>query len=251
LRAPDEAAYETANCRGVENLCQALRRAKAKLRRFVLISSLAAAGPARPGEKITDVQNARPLSLYGKSKLAGEKTLSRYGSDFPIAILRPPAIYGPRDRSFYPFFRLARRHVCLVPGNPGMRLSALHVEDVVEAAVLADEKKEAVGRTFLLSDDHPRTLEEFAKSLVRTVTDFCLPLYVSSGLVRFVSRNSAFLAEVFGIPQARGADKLEELCAGSWSADDSQAHRCLGFRPRWELEQGLKDAYLWYTSMGW
>ncbi len=251
MRASDPAGYEAANCRGIGNLCRALRRAKAKLRRFVLVSSLAAAGPAGAGEKISDGREDRPLSFYGKSKLMGEKTLEEYKNDFPIAILRPPVIYGPRDRGFYPFFRLARRHICLIPGNPGMWLSALHVEDVVEAAILADEKREANGRTFLLSDDQPRTLGEFVRSVGQAVTGLRLPLYVPSRLVRFLARHSAFLAEVFGIHLPLSADKLEELCVGSWSADDSQARRYLGFRPRWGLEQGLKDTHLWYTSMGW
>jgi len=251
MRAADPAAFEAANRRGVENLCQSMRRAKANLRRFVLISSLAAAGPAGPGEKITEVRKPRPISHYGISKLAGERALSRYGDDFPVVILRPPAIFGPRDRGFYPLFQMARRHICLIPGNPGMRLSALHVDDVVEAAVLADEKEEASGRTFVLSDDEPGTLEEFSISLARAVTDFRLPLYVPAGLVRLLARNMAFLAGIFGIPISFGRDKLEELCVGSWSADDSQARRRLGFRPRWELLPGLKDAYLWYTAMGW
>ena len=76
---------------------------------FVLISSLAAHGPAGLDQPAVETDPCRPITAYGRSKLAAEKLVWSRDWPFRTAILRPPALYGPRDREFLPLFKLALR----------------------------------------------------------------------------------------------------------------------------------------------
>ena len=81
--------------------------------RFVFVSSLAAREPK--------------LSKYGASKAHAEKLVKASGLDWTI--VRPPAIYGPRDREMLEMFRAARWGVLPMP--PAGRMSIVHVSDGV------------------------------------------------------------------------------------------------------------------------
>src|SRR5205823_6323062 len=80
-------------------------------RRFVLVSSLAAAGPTRPGAPVDETRPPSPVTPYGQSKLAAEVLVRAMA--FPWTIVRPPTVYGERDREVLKLFKLAGRATLL------------------------------------------------------------------------------------------------------------------------------------------
>lgn len=87
------------NALGTERLAKVVAEERPGLSRFVYVSSLAASGPASSLEApLTESQAEHPVSAYGESKLAGEHALLRYKDVYPISIIRPPMVYGPRDK---------------------------------------------------------------------------------------------------------------------------------------------------------
>src|SRR4051812_9915057 len=65
----------------------------------LVVSSLAAAGPSPFPDAPRDEQEPpAPVSTYGRSKLAGERAARARASRVPLTIVRPPIVYGPRDR---------------------------------------------------------------------------------------------------------------------------------------------------------
>ena len=108
--APDPADFRAANVEGTQNLLQACQ--DAGVRRFVFVSSLSAREPG--------------LSRYGASKAEAEKWVGASGLDWTI--VRPPAVYGPRDSDMLELFRAAR--FGLVPVPPRGRTSIIYVEDL-------------------------------------------------------------------------------------------------------------------------
>ncbi|MEE9161328.1 MAG: NAD(P)-dependent oxidoreductase, partial [Candidatus Neomarinimicrobiota bacterium] len=101
--------YDRVNRRGTEALVKVTAPSVATVRRFVMVSSLAAAGPAKMGQPLTESSPPAPVSWYGKTKLAGEQALK--GAPFPWTVLRPCMVYGPHDRGLRRFFTLAARHI--------------------------------------------------------------------------------------------------------------------------------------------
>src|SRR5205814_7617684 len=104
VRRLDE--FEAINVGGTHRLLEAAC-ASPEVRRFVLVSSLAAHGPSDSPQPRAVEAEARPVSEYGRSKLAAEREALRYADRLSVAVVRPPAIYGPRDPETFPFFRFA------------------------------------------------------------------------------------------------------------------------------------------------
>src|ERR1700722_12501724 len=107
-RSPEE--FHRTNVDGTRNLIEAAKVHAPKLRRFVLVSSLAAAGPSLDGVPL-DRDGAGPVTHYGRSKLEAERVVLAAKDSLPVTILRPGAIYGPRDQEILVFFKSVKSGV--------------------------------------------------------------------------------------------------------------------------------------------
>jgi hypothetical protein len=130
-RARRSEDYYSVNAGGTRRVAAAALRAGA--RRFVLISSLAARGPDG---------HDHPESDYGRSKLEAETHLLALGGRMEAVVLRPAAVYGPRDTDLLPLFRMARAGWLPVPRGAAP-LQPIYAEDAARAALAA--AREPVG----------------------------------------------------------------------------------------------------------
>ncbi|HEX5940289.1 MAG TPA: NAD-dependent epimerase/dehydratase family protein, partial [Dehalococcoidia bacterium] len=132
--------------------------------RFVYISSLAAAGPSRPGEPRTETMPETPVSDYGRSKLAAEEIVRGYSDRLETVIIRPPVVYGPRDPAMLSVFKLAKSP--LRPGVGSDRpLSLVYVDDLVLGIVLAGDSTVAAGGTYFMAHPEPLTTRQLGDML--------------------------------------------------------------------------------------
>jgi len=112
---------------------------------MVLVSSMAAGGPSRPGSPRRESDADQPVSDYGRSKLAAERAAMGMSNEVPVSIIRPPIIFGPGDRSSLPIFqgvKSLRLHP--VPGFRKFPISIVYVADLCEALVRIAERGERV-----------------------------------------------------------------------------------------------------------
>jgi nucleoside-diphosphate-sugar epimerase len=207
------------------------------------VSSQAAAGPSPDGLPITEDRPPNPLTHYGRSKLAGERALEASGIHFTV--VRPPAIYGPRDRALLPFFRLAASGFAPGLEGRGRRFNLLHARDVASGILRAAEAEGARGRVYFLSDgqgygygDLARGMgKAFGKALRRIpVPDFVLDLAAAlcDEAMGLLGRAAVF-----------GRDKARELKARWWLCSAGRAERELGWRPSVGLDEGLLETAGW------
>ena len=136
-RAHDEAAYRRANV----GTTRVLMNAAATLPqppRVVVLGSLAAVGPSFDGRPVAEDAPPRPLTAYGRTKLEAER-VALASPVVPVVVLRAPAVYGPRDRDLFTFFRLAALGIMPVPAGPDRAIQLIHVRDLVEALLRAGE----------------------------------------------------------------------------------------------------------------
>ena len=145
-KATKEEEFFTANAVCTGNLARVAAERNPGLSRFVYVSSLAAAGPSSSGMPLKEDCRPMPVSFYGKSKLEGEKSVLRFRHRIPVTIVRPPAVYGPRDNDFLVMFRMVKKGIFPYWGK-GL-YSMLYVEDLVTGIILSAEKKEAEDKTF-------------------------------------------------------------------------------------------------------
>lgn len=229
---PDPAEFARANVEGTANLVSAASRAGVK--RFVFVSSLAAREPR--------------LSAYGASKAEAEALVEASGLEWTI--VRPPAVYGPRDRDMLDLFRCAR--LGLVPLPPGGATSIIHVHDLARLLVdLADAPPALVRRRIFEPDDgreggwsHKELAQAIGKAVGRRVLAPHLP--------RAVLQAAAMADRILRGKAAKlTADRVGYMCHPNWVArSDRKVPEGL-WQARIAGEAGLAATARWYAEKGW
>jgi nucleoside-diphosphate-sugar epimerase len=221
--------------------------------RFILVSSQAAAGPApSPDRPLREDDPPRPIESYGRSKLEAERAAAAYAERLPVTIVRPAAVYGPRDRDFLRAFRLAASRVQLHAVPREHRFSIVHVADLVDALLLAAERPEAPGRTYFVADDAApswRALyaEVGAAAGVTPRVELQLPLaaVAAAGLAGDIA------STITGWHTLANRNKTRLARPAWWLCDASRARSELGWSPQIPLQRGVRETYLWYLQAGW
>lgn len=245
--AVNEAELMDANRDGTARLVEAAVGA-GTVARFLLVSSAAAGGPALLGIPKRDTSSDRPLTMYGRSKLAAEDVVR--ASALPWTILRPPAVYGPRDTAnFLAIFRaIARFGVAPVFGNGAQELSLIHVSDLANACIVGANCPESLRKVWYVNHPSPVTTRELIRAIAsqvgRSVRILPLPDWAARGALQ-VTGTWARLARRKTILHA---DKVHEFLADAWTGDPTPFTDSCGWRAGFSLEQGLADTARWYRE---
>lgn len=246
--ARDDATFIAVNGEGTKNACAAAKSAAPSLRRFVYISSMAAAGPGQVGRPIDEEMPAHPITPYGASKRLGEKWVQQF--DFPWTMIRPPAVYGPEDVAILPLFRIAAWHLRAVVGAGGVA-SVVFVDNLVDGLIQAALRPEAVGQIFYVADAEPLSRRELARLMQEAVGTWAVPVTVPAWIVREAARISEAFAKGFGSVAFFDRHKATDLLAKNWGCRIDHARRFLGYEPRVSTREGLARTAAWYKNAGW
>ncbi len=256
VAAKNKDGFFRSNVEGTKNLLQAAANVHQKrpFQKFVLVSSLAAAGPSRPDRPRREEDTCDPVSWYGESKRAAELEAIDYKGQIPLVVIRPPAVYGPRDRGVFTFFQAVNRGILpqlgLASPDP-RRYSFIHVEDLVTGIVKAAEVPTVSGSIYYLSGDEEvswvQAMELLAKGLQKKTVRVPLPLPVMKGAAGVCT----LISKVSGNVLPFSLDKMKEIEAPAWTCSNQKAKSELGFEPYWKLENGFRMTAEWYRQNGW
>jgi len=239
----DEEEYFHINTEGTRRLLEAAR--DAGVRCFVFISSVKAMGEG--GDACQDESaSCCPETPYGKSKLAAERLVLEGGYVPEPVVLRLSMVYGASRKGNLPRMieAVAEGHFPPLP-EVGNRRSMVHVEDVVQAALLAAEKPAAVGQTYIVTDGQAcstRQLYEWiCEALGKPVPAWTIP----PGLLRVLAKVGDGFGRVRGRRFVFDSDALDKLI-GSACYSSEKIERELGFCARQRLRSALPEivAYL-------
>ena len=249
-RAPTRALLRASN---VELTRRALDFAqRANVARFVFVSSQAAAGPASfVDAPVTEEMSPAPIESYGRSKLDAEE-LVRGVESMAWVIVRPAAVYGPRDRDFLAMFRLVRCGVAIHAANREQWISIIHARDAAEGIVGAATLPEAAGGTFFLANDAPVQWAELFHSAARIAhRNLFVDLEIPAWLVDLGAAGGDVLARVAGTASLLTSEKVALSKARFWICANGRAKRELGFAPKVGLQEGFRETYDWYRTNRW
>ena len=242
VQAVDEAAFDTANARGTANLVGACLRAAPGLKRFVFVSSIAAAGPSGPGRPVVETDAPKPISAYGRSKLAAEGAVRETGARLPATIVRPPNVLGPGSKELAGAIGLLRKRLAPVIGDERPRTSLVDVDDLVSALILAADHPRAVGEIYFVTDGGSYAWPEIMAALAEELGIGRFKLGIPSG-AQFLA---AGLAEAACRVTGRSPRVTKEIVRAGrdhfWLYDGSKIGRELGFRPLYGMRDSVRRA---------
>lgn len=244
-RALDAAAFHRVNAEGTAKLVAALR-AEDGNRRLVYLSSMAAVGPARDRPVRPD-DEPRPLTAYGRSKLAGERAVLEGVGD--AAVIRAPAVYGPGDRDLLPFFRLARLGILPMVGRPDRQVQLIHVTDLASAIIAAAEARHATG-TYHVAEPRPYAWDAVLTMVGAAVGRRAIRVPIPAAGLKLAAAVSEGVARLTRRPVIFDRAKAKELLV-EWLCDTAAARRELGFEATVPLAEGLPATVAWYRAQGW
>jgi nucleoside-diphosphate-sugar epimerase len=250
-RSTDE--FFAVNVGGTSNLVQAARSAVHghPLKRFVHVSSLEACGPSADGAAV-HVDQENPVTSYGRSKLAAEKVVLAVKDEIPVTILRPGAIYGPRDNEILEAFRAIQRGVLPIVDGGRAKGVWVYATDCADACIRAIDADVPSGRIYFVDDgcgpmDQKKMLGDAERALGRhALVRANLPVSVFMTVARGL--------EVFGRLANRPVMLTREkanMLLQDWVCSSAATERELGWQPKVPWDDGVRRTVGWYRENGW
>ncbi len=234
---------------GTSNIVKAAR--EEGVERFVLCSSLAAAGPSSPGSHRRWDDEPQPVTEYGKSKLSGEEMLQKGAGEMWWSIVRPPSVYGPWDIAFLTLVKWVKRGFKLRIGDGKTVISLIHASDLARALTLTIEADRPSGKIWFATDgaDHdlPELTEAIERALDREARWINIPKWVTPAVAWLIEMFAEFRGDAALLSRA----KLAELMQPAWTCDDEPFREATGYREKFNLTEGMAQTVEWYLDHKW
>lgn len=245
IRARDEASFRRVNVDGTAAAVAAVEQVGARL---VLVSSQAAGGQGTPLAPRREDDPPAPVNAYGRSKLASEVVVR--ASTAPWTIVRPCAVYGPRDHGFLPLFRLVRRGIFLMPARPDTAFTLIYIDDLVQAILRASVSDAALGQTCFIGHPEPRTGAQVVETIAANEGKRFVPLHLPDAVFGVAAAVGDLLWKV-GVTPMLDSGRLVELRAEGFVCSVERAQDVLGFTATTPFEEGIAATARWYRAAGW
>jgi len=238
------------NVHGLRNVLKAC--STADLQRFVFVGSIMVYGA---GDQI-DLDESAPFvgtgDNYNYTKIQCERVVREFvhRRGVPAVVLRPTYIYGERDNHFLPrvLRSLQHGHWIFLSGGK-MPFTLVHVQNLVDACVLAATREEAVGEGFIITDGESITRRELMELVCEELDCempwLSLPRHAALPLLML----DIVLAKVLAWDRPNLINRFLYHFAGCrLTFDISKARRLLGYEPKRPTPASLRTATRWFKE---
>jgi len=246
VAAVREQDFVTTNVDGTRAVAEAVR--DAGVRRFVHVSSLAAAGAGTARAPRTEDDPPAPVTAYGLSKLQGERIVADLIGPESV-VLRPGVVYGPGDRALLPLFRMAAHAVLPLVGHPSAAYMFIHVDDLLRVIDAAIDGTVA-GETLFVGHPRPVTARELLEGIRLAVGRRAPIVRVPMAATWLAAVAGDLAGRVGGRPQAINRSRYRELAAEGFICRVDRLRDRLGIVAEIALDDGLAATARWYRQEG-
>lgn len=249
VSAPTYREFEHANVDATENIVRIAQ--KEGVKKIIILSSLAAAGPSQ-GRPVTEEDPMNPVSMYGKSKKQMEELVHQIAvKNTSITILRPPAVYGPREDQIYSFFKMVSKRICPIVGDgEHPKISMVYVGDVVRGILSAVGQKEKGVRTYFITGKKIYTWNEIRGTTTQVLGKKSIPIYIKPKFVKKIAGFVEKTASFFGSYPVINKEKANEMIL-EWTCTSEKAEKELGYKAKYSLAEGISRTIHWYKMHHW
>jgi nucleoside-diphosphate-sugar epimerase len=247
-RAKNSEEYNKVNATYTRNLARA--SCESGIKKFIFLSSLAALGPILYDDEhpIKEDKQPSPVTAYGKSKLLAEQYIGEISLQQQI-ILRPTAVYGPREKDLFILFKTLARWIEPYIGRGKQWLSFIHADDV--ASVVIQALNSEISGIYNLSDGGKYDKYELSASIKRGMGSKALRIHFPMSIARFIATILEQLYKNNDKAPTLNREKLAELTAQNWHCSIDRVRTDLGFEPKYNLYSGIEETVNWYKKNNW
>lgn len=249
VKAPSKKDFFYANVESTENIIRLAN--KFGIKKVVVLSSLAAAGPSN-GTPIDELTPMKPVSWYGESKKQMEEMIYKVASpDLSVTILRPPAVYGPREDQILTLFKMMNKGIAPVVGdgeNP--KLSIVYVNDLVQAILKAAQQKNKGVHTYFIGGDRVTNWNQIKEIASTVLGKKTTTIKIKPEWVKKIAGVIETTASVFGTYPVLNREKANEMIL-EWTCSHQKATNDLHYKPEVSLEEGISRTLRWYKKHNW
>lgn len=243
--------YFKGNVEPTRNILDVCLKVNPNIKRILIVSSLTACGPTKIGKPVNEKTPENPITTYGESKFMQEQLAKSYFDKLPITIVRPPAVYGPRDTEIYLVFKTFQKGLMTLVGFNKKELSLVHVFDLVHGIYLASINEKSKGQTYFISSDEISDWDKVAKILEDVFEKKALKIKIPHLIVYLIAAIAQFFSLFSKKPATFNLEKARDFVQEAWTCSISKAESELNFRPLLSTEEGIKQTIEWYKSVNW
>lgn len=249
VKAPSQKEFDFANVEATEHLVRLANRFG--VRKMVILSSQAAAGPSN-GKPLTEKNSMKPISMYGKSKKKMEEMVHEVADPkLSVTILRPPAVYGPREDQIYTLFKMMSMGVAPMVGDGTKpELSIIYVQDLIQAIHKSIQQTEKGIHTYFVSGEETTNWNRISDIVQTVLGKKSIPIHIKPEWVKKIAGIVETTATFFGSYPVVNREKANEMIL-EWICDHSKAKKELNYQPQYSLEEGISRTLRWYKKHDW
>ena len=236
---------------GTKNVVEITSRVNSHLKKFIFVSSGAAVGPANASSMVNETTPYHPITTYGKSKMEAELEVLKFKNSLPMTIVRPTAVYGPRDPATFDYFNTINKGLEPLVGFKDKLVSLVHSTDLVSGIVLAGESDISAGQTYFLGSDRAYTWREIGDTTKQVMGKNAFRVRLPEPLVYAVAVSAGFFSSFSEKPSVLNFEKGRDMVQDYWTFDSTKAKHDLGYHPAITLPVGIKETVEWYRKNGW
>ena len=230
---------------------------------LLMVSSLAAGGTGTMKAPRTEAEPERPVSTYGRSKLAAEQMLATYADRLAVSIVRPPMVFGHADRAGLQLYLTMRKlPLHLSPGVRRFHVSLIHVADLCDAIIRITACGERLPTPtngqpngsqgkYYVAADRDVTYGEMGQLAARAAGWRVASIPMPTPIFWVAGAIGETVGRVRGRAAVINFDKVREAAARGWVCSDEKIRTTLGYQPAATLEEQFADTVAWYREHGW
>ncbi len=250
VKADNQAAFDFGNVKLTENVLEAALANKKSIEKVIVLSSLAAAGPAELDKPINENVSCNPVSLYGKSKLKQEWLVAGYKGQLPLIIVRPPVVFGERDTEVLEFFKLVKMRLVPLAGFRQKQLSIVYVKNLV-LALVAMAKSTIHSEVYFVADKEQLSWKQLAESIANCFDKRVGFLYLPHFFIKGLCLGGELIGKFTNNKPALNLNKYDEIIQNAWICSVAKMKDDLNFEPTYSFEDALRNTLEWYQEKKW
>lgn len=247
-KAPNDKVYLNVNEGFTRNFVEQITTHLPTLKKFTFTSSIAAYGPADNVEDqmVSNRMEANPVTGYGRSKLAAEKYLKQQ-HHLPWMIIRPTAVYGPRDVDVLTLFKSIKKGIAGQIGFKDQYASFIYVKELVRV-MLDITLSEHTQKCYFASDGGRYHVQDLNRIVADSMDKKIVKLKIPLPLIKTIAGINELYSKLSGKTTILNFDKVNELKATNWFCDISDLKRDISYQPEILLKEGIALTTKWYKE---